>query len=298
MNMKYKTIKYIGAVTLVFGMSAFGGNAERRNVRGEQKVLTVEEMRSRFEVVGELFIFDKSGKVLLRHSGEQRVWQMVDKDGKLKSNWGNGSNHHADFNLSHEWWFEKDGALKVKLVQYEKVEESKNGEAGDMKNPLGEKTVDVDKFTPIVWQSLAEKEKVVVARLTPRLRPVEGYMEPKDLWVVAQGLTVFDNEGALWLSDLDVQGKFISVGTHKGTLAISYHPFKGSKVMGVAEGQGIKLGLGGGKNVTMLSRSALLPAGMRVKVYGVYKPDQKTSSVKSTKSSATTDEERFLEKLK
>lgn len=286
------TISLISALGPLNGMAA-----------PESNVLAPDQLRSRLEIRGEIFYFDSDGKRLLEKGHQWRVWNLRATKGKseIESRWSSGDVQLGEFAIHHIWNLQSDGTLSVRIEEYAKVE--------DVKKPNGEsevKFVDLLKkderiltdFSPISWVSVrpGQKRRVVV-RFTPNLTDAPEPEKLTELPISGTAIMVTDNEGNLWTENTTLSGKYIGFTTHKGSLFLSYYPFKGASEIGLAKGNQIEVRLGGSKTATVTSRTAFLPEDVHAIVYGIYRPEQKTARLKSTHTRSSNQEGRFLESI-
>lgn len=72
----------------------------------------------------------------------------------------------------------------------------------------------------------------LVVRYIPVLREVLRPLSVDNLPIAGQGIAIADNEGYLWVDNLDFNGKYVGGTTHRGTLVLSYSPFRGGSELG------------------------------------------------------------------
>lgn len=96
----------------------------------------------------------------------------------------------------------------------------------------------------------------------------------------------------------DFNGKYVGLSSHRGTIAISYVPFKGAKEMGSVDGNLMELKVDKKFKIRLKSETDFLPAGVTAKVYAIYKPEKKSRGVGSLHSWDTSNESRIQEALK
>lgn len=297
-----KTIIYVFLFSLLSGAGLVSANQNQEQdvvLAEAQKPLTTEAIRSRIEISGEVFVFDSSGKRLLFKGRESREWRPNNQEGKIVSNWGVSGSFHKPIELKTLWEVTEDGQLKVHIEQYERAEDARSGRHEDMKyiNLLRKEDLVIENFAPVMWRSMVDKENVVIVRMTPRLRDVSEAQDVADLPLSGQDMIITDQSGQVWARDVTVANKFVTIGTHKGTLALSYYPFKGSQTIGSVKRNEMDLKLEKNIKINLISTRPFIPEGMRLKVYGRYLPSQKTPRLTSVRTSESNREERFLERL-
>src|SRR3990167_6523355 len=96
----------------------------------------VDELKRRFEVRGEFFMVDPTGKIVLHKGGNWNIWKTRDNTGKIESQWSSRTNNFT-IAYRHIWQVQDDGSVKVNIEQFENVVETK----GDGDGPLFEKSV-------------------------------------------------------------------------------------------------------------------------------------------------------------
>lgn len=76
--------------------------------------------------------------------------------------------------------------------------------------------------------------------------------------------------------NVEFNGRYSGLTSHRGTLAISYSSFPGAKEMGYAEGNQIVINVNKKYQISLRAASAFLPTGVTAKVYAFYNPEKKT----------------------
>jgi len=292
-----KTLKTMNLVLVCAAMNIGGAAAA--------EVMSVKSIKDRFEVHGDIFYFDRENGKLVDKGSQTRLWKSVDgskdKLTRVESYWGTGSSQQGEIALHHLWTIREDGTIRVLIEEYGDTIEVK-GSDGErdykMVNLLKKDEVDLKDFAPVHWVSVrpGAKSKVVI-RLTPDLSNSE---EPKPLDsipIAATDLLITDNEGSLWADHLNIDGKYVGFTTHRGSIFLSFYPFKGAQVIGFAAGSKIELGLGNKRIVTLTSSTPFVPETVRAMIYGIHRPNQKTARLQSVRSKSSSTEERFPESL-
>ncbi len=258
--------------------------------------LTADEIRSRLEVSGEVFILDASGKKLVGVGATKNTWRGSGK-APLESNWGNSSNEYGKIFLHHVWTVNPDGTIGVLIEEYARQEED---EKRTMKDLLKKSEITLESFAPITWKVLNNKEKNVFVRLTPSLRDKTEPVELGDLPVAGRNVIVSDNKGYLW-SDGDgssFDGLYVGISTHRGTVALSYKPFAGAAAVGEATDDQIVLVFPGDLKVKLRSDTSFVPNKVAAKVYGMYVPDKKTHHPHSTQIFTSNTADKILDRIR
>ncbi len=265
--------------------------------------LSLEQLKSRLEVRGEIFYFDSEGKRLLEKSSQWRLWRLRMTSGKaeIESRWSSGSVQGNEFAIHHVWTVQEDGSVKVLIEEYARVEE---GKGSDGKSDV--KFVDLIKkdervlsdFSPISWVSVRpDHKRRVVIRFTPNLSDEPEPRRLVDLPISGSEIMITDNVGNLWTEHNTLSGKFVGFTTHKGSVFISYSPFKGASEIGFASGKRIELRLDGTKVATLTSQTDFVPVNVRALVYGIYRPSQRTTRLTSTHTRSSSEESKFLKSM-
>jgi hypothetical protein len=149
----------------------------------------------------------------------------------------------------------------------------------------------------VTWVSVQEHgNKKVVVRFTPSLedRQVQVLDE---VHLVGNDIAIVDNAGNLWADHLSFEGKFCGIKTHRGTLLLSFYPFKNAENFGIASGNRLELALGKNLEVNVISKTPFVLGTSPAKLYGKYLPERKSDRL--TSSGITTDnhEDRFLKNI-
>lgn len=258
--------------------------------------LTADEVRSRLEVSGEVFILDASGKKLLGVGATKNTWRGTGK-APLESNWGNASNEYGKIYLHHVWTVKPDGTISVLIEEYARQEED---EKHTMKDLLKKSELTLESFAPITWKVLNNKEKNVFVRLTPSLREKRDAVDIGELPVAGRNVIVSDNKGYLW-SDGDgssFDGLFVGISTHRGTVALSFKPFEGAAAVGEAQNDQIVLVFPNDLKVKLRSDTSFVPDTVAAKVYGIYLPEKKTHHPHSTHLYTSNTADKLLDRMR
>lgn len=253
--------------------------------------LSAKDIRDRLQLNADIYLMDESGKKILSGPRNTNYWRPNVEKGNIESDWSTG-NESGMIAIRHHWSVEADGTIKVSLEEYANMSEGKDGP--EFKNSLEKKEFIVENFAPIVWKVKSIKNKNYMIRFIPSLREIFHPISVDNLPIAATGVSVSDNQGYLWVEDLEFNGKYTGVRTHRGTLGISYVPFKGAKEMGFAEGNKIVLNTDKKFQITLKAATSFLPAGVTAKVYALYIPEKKNKSFNSVHSFDSNKEDRFL----
>jgi len=251
--------------------------------------LSMQEIKERFEIRADIYQMD--GKKIVGSTDRTSYWRMNPENGDLHGDWSSNFGG-GTIAIRYNWKLESDGSVKATLEEFGKV--SKDSE---FSQPIAKKEYTLENFEPIVWKVLSIKDKNYVVRFIPSVRDTATAVTVGDLPVAGTDLSFTDNAGYLWASETDLGGKYIGVTTHRGTLALSYVPFKGAKEMGTVEGKEIVIKVDKKYKISVKSDTAFLPAGVTGKVYALYLPEKKSKGVNSVHSFSSSSEDRFLKSL-
>jgi hypothetical protein len=286
---------FLFALALSPGLAVAGQDDISRDDSPSPKPLTVEQIKRRIQVKGEIFVLDASGKRVEYVGNESRAWKSADGSGRLEINWGNSSRLHKPIHLPMTWTVRDDGSLLARIRQFESM---KDGPTKPVYGKLlGEKEFEVRNFEPITWRSAADPEKNVVIRLTPTIGESDEPVELDGMPLAGREVVITDNRGRVWNERVTMGGKYVSIGGHLGQLALSYFPFPGGEAVGVADGHRIELKLPEKLTVTLVSELPFLPGGSRTRVYALYNADKRTKSFNHTRINATDNLKRFTDGL-
>ena len=262
------------------------------------KALTAQQIRERLEVKGEVFVLDSSGKQITQASSRTSTWRFGRKDAPMNINFGSENKVYGRVNLHQVWNVNADGSVHVLIEEYANDESDPKTKAfTGFKDLLKKEEFTLQNFAPIVWKVQNNKEKNVVVRLTPYLQNEVAPRELTDFPISGTNIIIIDNKGYAWTDQTSFGGKYVSIRTHRGTIAMSYRPFKGGAEIGFAQGRSIVLRLPQDLKVTLYSETAFLPGNMSAKIYGAYFPERRSSGPGSVTSGDTDKEDRFLSRM-
>lgn len=261
--------------------------------------LTPQQIRERFVVTAEVFVFDASGKKLLAKMPETSVIKAAlgSTSGPLVDRWASRTGlFEGLLAMKASWDIGADGAIKVTLTEYvsdsEKAKDGENRYARELKTE--ERTLDF--MGPVNWVSLNNHAgKKVIVRYTPNLRD-NAANDVTAVKIISEKTAVVDSKGVVWADHLSLEGKYVGLTTHRGTLLLSYYPFKGAKFMGVAQGNRMEVALDNKVVVSLISQSNYLVGSGSAKVYGIYQPERKSKDFSDNHITASNQEGEFLKK--
>ena len=254
--------------------------------------LTPQEVRERLEIRADIYLTDSTGEKILSGPERTNYWKFNPDKGSIKGDWS--SRFSAGFiGLRHNWEVLEDGSIRVSIEEFA-GESDKQGRP-EFKESLGKKEFKLKNFEPVVWEVKNIKNQKFVVRYLPTIKEISSPINIDSLPVAGTQISITDNNGYLWADDVELNGKFAGVTSHRGTLIISYSPFSGGKEMGIAEGNLINLKVDKKFEINLRAGSAFLPAGVKAKVYAFYNPDKKSNGVNSLRSFDTGKQERLKE---
>lgn len=265
------------------------------------KRLTAQEIRNRLEISGDIYVTDKTGKILIHKPYEHTLWRFMGES-NFERTWSFSLNDIKDLkriNLLHNWNIGDDGVIKLKLGQYKTfIRENKKERRYIPKGLIKEEEFIVNNFSQITWVAYSDNKRRVVVRFTPSLQEGNGPQQLAELPIAGTNMVVFDNKGNLWANNFSSNSKYMGFITYKGAIAVSYYPFSGAKEMGYAKDNKITITLKSGTQVKIKSLTPFLPTGMQAKIYAKYLPDVKTTRINSYQVFGSSKEKKILEGLK
>lgn len=266
------------------------------NADSKIKALTVEDMLWRFHLTGEIFVLNKEGDKLINLANEQREWELNGTDKTLESNWRFQQKGLPLIALKQKWSLDNDGKFQVELSQYEDIERTKENEVKYGKL-LKEDKFTLKNFAPIDWTINSGDQKVIV-RLTPGMWLNQEAVDVESFPISVKNVVIYDRKGHLWADQvsLDNAATYFGVKTHQGSLFISFKPFKGAELLGEAKGSRIKV-KGPRGNVFLQGEGAFVPRDVKVKVYGIVRPEIQSPRFGSVQTYSSSREEEFLKAL-
>lgn len=254
------------------------------------KDLSVQDLRSRLEMSAD--IYQVEGKKIISGPERTTLKKINSESGEIDGNWGAGFSF-GDINLRYNYKVQEDGSIKATIEEF-----AKSDKEGNFSGSLDKKEIVLENFEPIIWKVKNIKDKNFVVRFILTVKEVSNPVAIEKIPISGTNMIVSDSAGYLWARNTSLDGNYVSVRTHRGTIAMSYVPFKGSKELGSAEGNEINLAIDKNFKIQVKSETSFLPAGMVAKVYAIYLPEVKSKGVNSINSSSSSHEDRFLERLK
>ncbi len=285
-------------VLLALSGAAMGESKSNDFGRSDSKLepLSASELRQRLELRGEIFVTDKTGRLLFQEN-ETRNWSFG-SSGNLVSHWSFRSDAVKEMALRHEWSLAENATLSVLVQQFDTMERYKaGGEAVKTGKLLKEQKIEIKDFAPLVWVVQETDSSKVVVRITPFLKDQVESLDVSGLPISLSGSVVYDNQGRIWAMVNSIEGNFVSLKTHLGLVAISFSPFKGAKELGVATGSSIVLNANGNLKLTILSGKPIMLSTVPAKVYGFIDLSKKSERLGSVYGYSSSRDDNFLKNL-
>lgn len=291
--MKKIIISFIILNALITNAQSMNNDFGRSDAKGEH--ISAQDLRSRFELYGKVYVTDAKGKLLFQ-GNEERMWKFG-KSGDLVSNWSYQEPNIKDIAIRHTWTILDDGTIMAHIQQFESMkrkEQSREVETGKL---IREEKIEVKDFAPINWIVRADSKSRVVVRLLPELGEKADYIQIESLPVSLNNPVVFDSKGRLWAQHDGLEGRYISMKTHLGQFAISYFPFKGAKEVGFVNGSEVTINMNGDHKLYIRSDKPILTTNKPAKIYGIVDESKKSERTNSIYASSSSKEKEFLENL-
>jgi len=279
-------MRYLGLVSLLFSGLVHA------------QTLNTEELCARMELNVEAFAFGVNGKLLEKKKETQRVssnksWSS--NGGKqciIETGWTSVWNEQdAPLALRFSLEAKANNVLELNVKQYET-----NARYDSSEKPILEKTFRVDSMQSIMWESPLHKIPQLMVRFTPNISIRERPSDLDKLNIAAKEMIVTDQNGSVWMEDMSINGRYITIRTYKGSVALSYYPFPGAKVIGEASNKTMTLESPEGLRLKLRSQTPFLAQGLTANVYGLFS-SKKTLKPGSINSGATDKLEKFMKNL-
>ena len=260
--------------------------------------ISPEVFKKNFQLRGQIYIMNPEGDILYSVGQEMRQWKFgTDKD--LTSNWFFSSEGIEPISLKQVWSIDSDGRLKVSIKQYDNkdVKIDKKSNVAYKAKPIKEKSFTLKNFEPITWIAHSNNKYRVVVRVTPELVFDKKPVKIGRLPISVKEMIAADSKGFVWTQNTSFSGEYITLKTSRGTVHLSYVPFKGAKEIGIAEDNEMKIKLGDKHSLRFINSVQFLPSGMQAKVFGKVDLNEKTLPG-STHIQTSDEEKEFLSSIK
>jgi hypothetical protein len=252
----------------------------------ESTAISVDELKQRFELKTDVYTLDPTGKRVLSGPNSSGLYRTNTETGRVRGDASSISGENKIF-LRYDATILDDGTIKFSIEEFKNGGESYSGS-------LGKKEFILENFEPLVWKPKQKNPDNMVVRFMPMLRENTKALSMDGFPLSGTNVIITDSAGYLWADEMGFSAKFSGFKTHRGSLVISYSPFKGSKELGIAEGKKILLTLGKDLKVKIVSETDFLPNGITAKVYGLYDPNEKSKRANSVHGWDSNSEDRIL----
>ncbi len=291
--------KLILTLIILNSIQTFARNDENSFGKSDSaiKEVSADKLRYRFGIKGQILVFDKTGKSFLGQAQEERNWNF-NNDKPIEANWQFKQKDIPEFSLRHTWDFNKDKQLVAKISQYESMKKNDKGEV-QLGKLVKENTYVVENFDPINWVLVQDDKHRIIVKFSFELWGDKESQNVGSLPINGKEMIIYDNKSQLWASRIDnTDGNniYFGVTTHKGSVYLSFIPFKGAKEIGTAKKNRITVEQGGTK-LNIQNGESFLPLGITAKVYGFIDLNKSTDRPFSVKSSGSDIEANFLKHI-
>ena len=289
-------------LTVVLLAIGFHANAENTyksfNISDTKRLaLTVEDLRSRFELTTQIVVSNGEGRIL--HLGRESRFSGFDDKGKLSVYEMWRQPEVPDLALKMLWKLADDGQISVHIQQFESMSASSDNENPKIGKLIREQSISVKDFAPIEWLAFSDSQRRVLMRMRPELS--DKAQEPIDVEAAAlsfDNAVVFDSKGNFWArTDGNLEGRYLALKTHKGQVALSFVPFQGAKEIGVAKGSQVTVNGGPNLKIFLRSSSPVVTGTRPAKVYGIVDLKKTSSRPTSVHAQSGDKEKEFLRDL-
>jgi hypothetical protein len=264
-------------------------------VHGAMPELGAKDLGERLEIRADIYAVDESKERVVMGPARTNYWRTQPGSSEIKGDWTSRFNKEL-IALRHRFTVLPDGRIQVSIEEYAK-------ESGERSSPRFEQLIQkreyvLKHFEPVVWQVKNIKSMNVVVRYVPSIRELSKAMNVDGLPIAATGVAIYDNQGFMWANNIDFNGIYTGITSHRGTLVLSYKAFQGASEMGSVDGDQMTINLSRDLQVTLKAASAFLPAGMTGKVFAAFKPGKKSRGFNSVHTFDSSKEDKVLEELK
>ncbi|MCX6116284.1 MAG: hypothetical protein NT027_01985 [Proteobacteria bacterium] len=258
---------------------------------------SIEQLKKAFEVEGELFVVDASGKFLKDVSSNINLWQDSKGGGLVQANFGSRWQNYPFVGLKMQWQMLDSGEIKVSIEQFDRQVVNEKTKQTEYVDSLGKEDVVIERMMPIVKTVRKLSEGNLIVRLTPRFRPTAKLKNISGLPLTGADVVIGDTKGQIWSMNHSFEGEFIGVSTSKGTLLMSLSPFKEATIEGVAEGNEIRIPIGLDQSVFVRSSQSILPHKIKAKVYAAFLPNLKTEKWTNVHTVSSNTSEDLMKRI-
>ena len=266
--MKIEIVKTINKTVflffLLFSLPAFS-NGPAKQLAG----MLALDFRNRLEIRGYTFITDLNG-ALLSDGTNSAVWSFLNNKGpEIEASWS----LRLAYRLSAA---DESKSNQVKVMAYLQLfTNKKNHPEALLKN----EKMEINDFSPITFEVDSQRNQRLWVRLIPSLKPQPFTRDIGNLPLMLNDILLFDSNGDIWTHGGSVSSDNVVIKTSRGSVAISFRPFKHANEIGVARGHEIIINANN-KNfkipiLHLRSSTAIAPEIDFVKIYGLVETKQK-----------------------
>lgn len=264
------------------------------------KELTSQDIKDRLQLNADIYVVDATGKQIIAGPVKTNYWRPIPETGIISGDWGanergswTGKEVGGQIALRYKFEVLEDRSIKATIEEY-----AKDDDPGVFSGLLSHKEYAVKNLEPIIWNVQNVKSVNFVVRFVLSLREISKPISVESLPLAGAGISISDNSGYLWADDVQFNGKYSGITSHRGTLVMSYVPFGGAKEMGFAQGNQITINVDKKYQINLKGSTSFLPSGVTAKVYAIYEPDKKSKGFNKLHTFDTSKEERIKEILK
>lgn len=262
----------------------------------ELKKLSQGDFVERFELKGEVFVTSKDGTELLYPVHELRLWR-THGSAPILSNWSVQMKGRDSVHVQHEWKLLPGNRIEVRIEQFESMS-SKMPVSSDVilgKRIKSEKFILKD-FAPVSFVPTTPNDRIVM-RLTPLLQDSKDLIDIKDVPIRLDQAIILDQDLHVWAKVGSMEGKYLHLKTHRGSVALSPYMFKGAKEIGYIQGNRMVI-RDGKTELEVVNSAPFLSTSNRVRLYGFINTKNRSEHPRSLYSGSSDDEVRFLQGVK
>jgi|GEM_PF-2239803 len=255
-------------------------------------VLTQKDLRERLTIQAEVYVTSSDGSQLIHDRQESRVWSLNGKN-KFESVWISNSDVFGKFAIKQNWKLNEDNQLIATIEQFEVKKATTKDGTPTLGKIIKDYTFYIRNFSPVDLTLNEFNNKRTIVVLTPVLHKKDKPYSINNFQLKAKKAIIADSKGKVWAQDLTFSGKYVSLKTHEGTLALSFFPFNGAKEVGVAEDGHISLSIGQKYRVNIVSSLPFTPTGNKITVYGAVNFKKRSKKIRSVHIQSSSDEKNF-----
>lgn len=285
-------------LTLAMAFTAYAEDINFSEHDTPGKELAADSLRWKIEIQADLLVFNKTGTRLLFKTDEEAKWRFGNEK-PITSYWNVATKGLPTTALYHEWQFNSQGELQVKLRQYDSMSKNKDGSVKTGKL-LQEKDYTIENMAGPSIVLHQDDTRRIVAQFKIQIWSDENTVDIGKLGINSNRMTIYDNKGNVWASRLDNStgnNIYYGITTHQGTVYMSYLPFEGAKKIGFGEKNRIRVEQGG-LRIAIESSEAFLPRGVQANIYGIIDLNKRTDRLNQVRSNGSDKEANFLAAIK